>query len=369
MASAPKTKAEALRIISSNKARDALKAVPDKDFYTLRSIMGYANKALFFILMGGRDYGKSYAVMNQFLHDWVTKRIPFWWIRLNEKSVQKLLVNNAFQFIDPDLMRSYHLKLKVVGNAIYDVSDGKKGEKMAEVLALSTFYNDKGIAKFDNEFLKNRMMHYNICIDEFQPEKTQKSQGDIAYQFVNQMENIVRDSKEPGRVRIFLCANTLEEASDILCLFSFIPEEFGRYWIASKKAVIDYMEPTEKYLSRRRGTVADILMGGASTFTNRIDIDKTLITGRRRLIRPSYAIRFFKGEDFTCWDGNVIAKYRGERLPASQWIAMRPYQDLSFTTDARDAVVNMFDTRTFLYKHLIEMKEFQKCMMELKPRK
>lgn len=361
-----KTQAD-LRVLA---AQDQRKKIPDKDFYTLRSLMGYSNKAIFYILLGGRDFGKSYSVMSLFLHDWVTKRIPFWWVRLNEKSVGKLLINNAFEFIDPDLMRSYGLKLKVVGNAIYDMSRGKKGEKMAEVLALSTFYNDKGIAKFDNQFLRNAVMHYNICIDEFQPEKTQKSQGDIAYQFVNQMENIVRDSKEPGRVRIFLCANTLEEASDILCLFSFIPEEFGRYWIAGKKAVIDYMEPTEKYKARRRGTVADILMGHASTFTNKISVDKTLIVGKRRLVRPSYAVRFFKGEEeFTVWDGNVVAKYGGERIPESNWIAMRPYQDLVFTAEARDAVVSMFDTRTFLYKHLITMKEFQKCMMELKPRK
>lgn len=368
MVSQPKTKAQALRIISANKAHDAIESIPDKDFYTLRSILGYTNKAVFFILLGGRDYGKSYSVMNQFLHDWVSKGIPFWWVRLNEASVRKLLIDDANQFIDPDLMRSYGLKLKTVGNAVYDVTGGKR-RKMAEVIALSTFYNDKGIAKFDKDFLADKVMHYNICIDEFQPEKTQKSQGDVAYQFVNQMENIVRDSKEPGRVRIFLCANTLEEASDVLCLFSYIPEEFGRYWIPTKKAVIDYMEPTEKYLTRRRGTVADLLMGNASTFTNKIEVDKTLIVGKRRLVRPSYAIRFFKGEEFTCWDGNVIAKYRGERLPSSQWIAMRPYQDLSFTTEARDAVVNMFDTRSYIYKHLIEMKEFQKCMMELKPRK
>lgn len=342
--------------------------IPDKDFYTLRSIMGYANKAIFFILLGGRDYGKSYSVMNQFLHDWTTKGIPFWWVRLNEASVRKLLIDDGLKFIDPDLMRSYKLKIKVVGNVVYDITGGHR-RKMAEVVALSTFYNDKGVATFDKDFLLDKMMHYNIAIDEFQPEKTQKSQGDVAYQFVNQMENIVRDSKEPGRVRIFLCANTLEEASDVLCLFDYIPEKFGRYWIPKHKAVIDYMEPTEKYLARRRGTVADLLMPKASTFTNKIEIDKTLVAASQRLVRPSAVIRFYKGEEFTVWDGNVIAKYNGEKVPSSQWTAMRPYQDLAFMTDKRDAVVNMFDTRTFLYKHLITMKEFQKCMMELRPRK
>lgn len=367
--SAAMSKALAKAKLEALAKQDARKKIPDNEFYSIRSLLGYSNKALFYILLGGRDYGKSYAVMNLFLKDWATKRIPFYWFRLNEKSVQKLLVNNALQFVDPDLMRSYNLKLRVVGNCVYDVSKNPKGEKMAEVLALSTFYNEKGVAHFDKDFIVNAVMHYNICCDEFQPEKTQKSQGDVAYQFVNQLENVIRDVKEPGKVRIFLCANTLEEASDVLCLFSYIPEEFGRYWIGKKKAVIDYMEPTEKYLERRKGTVADILMGRASTFTNKIDVDKTLVVGRRRLIRPTSVIRFFKGEEFTVWDGNVIARYQGEKVPKPQWIAMRPYQDLAFTPDSRDAVINLFDTRTFLYKHLINLKEFQKCVQELKPRK
>lgn len=362
------SKASAQRNLKLIEERYSRARIPDKDFYTLRSLMGYTNKAIFFILLGGRDYGKSYSVMNQFLHDWVSKGIPFYWVRLNEASIRKLLIDNADQFIDPDLRRSYGLKLKTVGNSVYDVTGGKR-RKMAEVIALSTFYNDKGVAKYDKDFLKDMIMHYNVCCDEFQPEKDQKSQGDVAYQFVNQMENIVRDSKQPGRVRIFLCANTLEEASDVLCLFDYIPEEFGRYWIPTHKAVIDYMEPTEKYLKRRKGTVADLLMPKASTFTNTIDIDKTLITGKKRLIRPTAVIRFYKGEEFTVWDSNVISAYHGEKVPLESWIAMRPYQDLFFDTSARDAVVNLFDTRSFRYKHLINMKQFQKCIQALRPRK
>ena len=56
------------------------------------------------------------------------------------------------------------------------------------------------------DFLKNNpQMYYHICLDEFQLEKTQRSQGDICYQFVNQLENIVRSTKE--RMRIFLIGN------------------------------------------------------------------------------------------------------------------------------------------------------------------
>ncbi len=362
------SKGEARDYLEAEKARRSVaKLKMDKEFYTLRSILGYSNKAMFYILLGGRDYGKSYSVMQYFLTQWIQKGIPFIWIRLNEASTGKLLKNNADKLVDPDLRRKFGLKLKAVGNDVYDVSRGEKGKKrMAMVLALSTYYNDKGVGLFDNEFLKDLSMHYNICCDEFQPEKDQRSQGDVAYQFVNQLENVVRDVKEAGKVRVFLCANCLEEASDVLCLFNYIPEQFGRYWIASKRAVIDYMEPTEKYVKRRAGTVADILMPKASTFTNRIDIDKTLVTGKKRLTKPTALIQFRKGELYTVWDDNVIAEWNGEKSDVK--IAMRPYQDWAFVPELRDKVFNLFDTRCFLYKHVITMKRFQSRMAQVKPR-
>lgn len=363
------TKKEAKLILDSGKSASKIAQMKaNNEFYSIRSLLGYSNKAMFYILLGGRDYGKSYAIMHNFVLQWKTRGIPFIWIRLNEASTGKMLKNNAERLVDADIRRKFGLNLRTAGNDVYDLSmgGGKKGKKMATVLALSTYYNDKGVALFDNEFLKDMTMHYNICIDEFQPEKDQRSQGDVAYQFVNQLENLVRDVKEPGKVRIFLCANCLEEASDVLCLFNYIPEEFGRYWIASKKAVIDYMEPTEKYKKRRSGTVADLLMGNASTFTNKIDVDKTLVTGKKRLIRPSYLIQFRKGEMFTVWDDNVIAEWNGEKSDVR--IAMRPYQDWVFVPELRDRVFNLFDTRNFKFKHLITMKRFQAMMESVKPR-
>ena len=356
------TKKEGLDLLKAHNLEAKRKRMEKNDeFYSIRSLLGYSNKAIFYILLGGRDYGKSYAVMKKLLIDWKTKEIPFIWIRLNEASTGKLLKNNADKLVDPDLRRKFNLKLKTVGNDVYD---GKK--KMATIMALSTYYNDKGVALFDNEFLLDKAMHYNICCDEFQPEKDQRSQGDVAYQFVNQLENVVRDVKDCSKMNIFLCANCLEEASDILCLFNFIPEEFGRYYIHSKKAVIDYMKPTEGYIKRRKGTVADLLMPTASTFTNKISIDTTLITGKKRLIKPTSIIQFRKDSRFTIWDDNVVAKYNNEKC--HNIIAMRPYQDLAFNAKMRDRIIELFDTRCFLYKHTIVMKQFQSEIAQLKPR-
>lgn len=347
----PKTKALS-EIIAKNKMQNS-------EFYGLRSILGYYNWAIWYIILGAREAGKSYSAMEFFVRKWKYDNIPFTWLRLNEASMKKMLNNNAEKFVDADIARRYKLKLTVKGNNVYD-----NGKKMATLLALSTFANDKGVALFDKDFLNDPKMVYHICLDEFQLEKTQRSQGDIAYQFVQQMENLLRSTK--NRMRIILIGNTLEEASDILTLFNFIPEEFGRYKLKSKRAVIDYLPPTEAYLNRRRGTVADLLMGEHSNFTNKIKFDRTLLN-KTKLYKPTATIHFTKDVKFTVWDGHTIAPYNGENVKTK--IAMRPYIDLFFDAKVRDNIIELFDSRSYLYKNLITHKKFQKEIALIKPRK
>ena len=120
------------------------KAIQSKsEWYTVRSILGYS-WAIFLILLGAREAGKSYSVMDFFLHEYFTKGKEFTWLRLTEASTKKLLNNNGMQFIDIGLMNKYGIDSKditVKGNTVFH-----KGKKMAKILALSTFYSDKGIA-------------------------------------------------------------------------------------------------------------------------------------------------------------------------------------------------------------------------------
>ena len=351
------------------------------EWYNLRPILGNANWALFYILLGGREAGKSYSVTNFFVDQYKNKGIPFYWIRLTEKQSNKLLQNNAERLVDPDLRRKYDLDLVTSGNNVYEVVRQQKTVKhkdgtttterkivkktlMARVFNLSTFYSDKG-SIFDKDFLKDPNMRYNIAIDEFEREKGEKNTFDILYSLVNQLENLVRSTKD--RMKIFFLGNTLEDASDILCAFNFIPEQFGIYKLKSKRCVIHNIEPTEAYKKRRAGTVADILMPTASTFTNKIETDKTLIT-KQRLIEPSYVVKFTKYKDdwFTIWDGNVVKKYNGEKKPV---LAMRPYLDEVFNVDVQKNMITLFDTRSLLFPNLITFKQYQKNIELLKPRK
>lgn len=340
------------------------------EFYSLRSMLGY-DWALFILLLGGREAGKSYSVTDFYVRQWKYRSRPFYWLRLTDSSQEKLLKNNAEKLIDPDLRRKYDLDLFVRGDGVYEVTKRDKKKRILEkklmcrVLALSTFYNDKGSGLFDKDFLNDPNMYYNICLDEMNREKNERKSFDIVYAFTNQLENLVRSTKQ--RVRVICIGNTLEEASDILCAFNFVPEQFGRYKLHKKRCVIDYIEPSEAYLNRRKGTIADILMPNASTFTNEIKTDSSLVW-KGRLQKPSAVIKFSAKRDswFTIWDSNVVARYNGEH---SQVIAMRPYIDELFQTEMRDKIIEYFDTRSFVYKNLITFKMFQKELELLKPRK
>lgn len=344
------------------------------EWYNLRPVLGHANYAIFYLLLGGREIGKSYSVTNFFVDQWKNKGIPFTWLRLTEAATRKLLMNNAEKLIDPDLRRKYNLDLVTSGNNVYEVTkrsepdaEGKtkilEKKLMARVYAISTFYNDKG-SIFDKDFLNDPNMRYNIAIDEFQREEGEKNTFDITYSLVNQLENLVRSTKE--RTKIFFLGNTLEESSDILCAFNFIPETWGIFKLKKKRAVIHNIAPTEAYIKRRTGTIADILMPTASTFTNKIDTDTTLVT-KQRLKEPSYVIKFRKSKDswFTVWDSNIIRKYNGEKKAV---IAMRPYLDEVFNVDTQKQIMVLFDTRSFMFSNLITFKQFQKEMSLLKPR-
>ena len=315
-----------------------------KEWYTIRSLLGNT-WAFFYILLGARERGKSYSVMKYCLTQWKLYKKPFTWMKLNEASTKKMLAANAAQFVDPDLYRNFNLELTVKGNIVYD-----KGERMCTMLALSTAHNDKGVALFDNE----NELGFNIVLDEFQLERNQRRTFDVSYNLVVQLENLVRSRKE--KIRIFFIGNTIEEASDILSMFNFIPQEFGVYKLKSKRAIVDYMPNSEAYNQRRKGSVGDILAGNTSNFTNSIETDTSHIY-KGRLEKPHYVIKFSKDSQdwFTVWTHNVIAKYNKEKKPG---IAMKRYIDENFNPEVRDDVFEQYDCRAFKYANLLTQKQF-----------
>lgn len=359
-----KAKEELKRLIRKNVRetadnRRAQKKRAEARFLNLNSMMGNT-WAIFFVLCGGRMTGKSYAVMKRICK--LKKKhgddVKCYWMRISEKSAQALLINKADKLVDPDLKRYFDLDLTTKGNTVYN-----KSKEFCGVYPLSSFGKTKGVGFYDKDF-KGR---YIIVLDEFQLEQGEmRTSFDILYNFMGMCENFCRTRKTG--VEIWLLGNTLEEASTILKAFNFLPEKFGRFYLRSKRCIIDNMEPTEEYLKDRKGSIADILGGDEmSNYTNELSKDKKLLY-KGRTTRPTAIIKFSKQrkEWYTIWDGKVIRRYKGENLPLDSDFVMRPYIDGYFSKERKQAIIEMFDARALLFDSLITQAYFQDSLKKIR---
>ena len=382
----------------------------ESQWYNLRPILGCANWAVYYILLGARETSKSYSVEDFFVSQFINEGIPFYWLRLTDAQAKKLLQNNAAKLIDADIKRRYNLDLVTNGPAVYNVTKRSEPDKngktkilekklMCHVFSLSTSYNQKG-SLFDKDFLNDPKMRFNICLDEFERLPEEKNTFDIVSAFKTQIENIVRSEKD--RVKWYLIANKVETCGDLLTAFNFIPEEFGMYKLVKNKkklleclaklkkargheqeiikinkeyenvdfgqrAVIHYLPNSEAYTARRHGTLASILDPNDSNFTNKIETDRSLLSNDK-LLKPRYVIAYTKNKDdwFTVWNNNIIARYNKEKI---QIIPMRRYLDQMYNEDLVNQIIVQYDTRNFLFHNLLTHKLFEKNIQTIKPAK
>ena len=333
-------------------------AINGREFLSIRCLFGYKD-VLFYVLIGGRERGKSY-IVEDFCLNRSKKGDRLAWMRVSVNSIKKMIANNADKMFDADLVRKYDLELKTKGNDVYN-----RGGKICSCFALSEMAKWKGVALFDNE----DDSWLNIVLDEFNPEYGlggEKRTQDVVYNFINMVENLARSKKE--KMRIFLIANQLEECSDLLLAFNFLPEDYGIFYLKKKRAVIYNIPNGHAYEKRRRGTVADILGGDRyRTFSNALDVDMTRIY-KGRLTKPTRLLHFGNNIKYVLWDDAVISEWKGEKV--KNVIAMRPYIDgVEFIPDLRDRVFELFDLRKFMYRTLICQKKFKRDLSLLKPRK
>lgn len=321
-------------------------------YYNLNSILGN-DWAMFYVICGGRMTGKSYSVTD-FLCRQKKKhgdQCKNYWMRISETSTKALLSNKANKLVDPDLQRKYELDLSTKGMEVFD-----HGKPFMTVVPLSQFGKLKGQAFYDKDYTG----YINIVLDEFQLEiGERRTSFDILYNFMGMLENIARTTK--SNIRVFLLGNTLEEASTILKAFNFLPEQFGRFYLRSKRCVIDNLEPTEEYLKDRKGSLADILGGDSmSNYTNELNKDRQLIS-KKRLIKPTGIIKFTKSPDswYVIWDGEIIRKFKGENVREELSIYMRPYQGGLYSGERRKLIIDRYDAKGWKFANLIAQSYFQ----------
>lgn len=328
-------------------------------FYNVSSILGN-DWALFYIIIGSRMTGKSYSV-TEFLcqqHKNYEEKCKNYWLRISETSTKAMLANKANKLVDPDLVRKYDLQLTTKGQDVFDHS-----KPFMTVIPLSQFAKLKGVAYFDKDFDG----YYNIVLDEFQLEQGEKRTSfDVLYNLIGVLENIARTVK--SKIRVFFIANMLEEAGSVLKAFNFIPHEFGRFYLKSKRCVIDNLEPTKEYLEDRKGSIADILGGNnMSNYTNSLERDRSMLW-KGKLNRPTSLIKFSKKSKdwYTVFDGKVIRRYRGEGVKKENHINMFPYLDGYYSRERRQAIIDLYDSMALYFDSLITQAYFSEQLKSLR---
>lgn len=346
----------------------------NKFYYDNSAVLGIP--AIFYIILGGRGVGKTYSTQKYCIKRWKKTGEPFCWLRLKEPSVRKLLSNNAKDLIDSKLISEFNLnpeKFKVKLNTVY-----YDDMEFCRVMALSTFYQDKGIAmnrqtekkKVYDGILKRELKKFRtIVLDELNAERSEKRTFDIVYALVNQLENLCRLDIDR---RIFMLGNTLEEGSDILAnAFNFIPNEFGIYRLHNKRAVIHYVEDSDKYREARKNSIAGILTPNESTFTNKIesDLDLLIKDSKKSYLKDgiSYVIDFGNGKRFAVHNGLIISNIKIPKTYSGRTIAMRPYiNGLPYYKEFANAQIEHAQQRRFKFDMLYTLKQFMSQIKLLK---
>lgn len=322
-------------------------------YYSVRSLLGY-HDIWFYIIIGARGCGKTFSTLDYFIRKWKKEKTPFVWIRLSKISVDELLANNAELFIPHELVKRYDLHLSTSG---MDVFDGE--ERMARIISLSEAAKHKGSAMFDLE--DNDYFH--CCVDEVQREPGERVLFDIVYNLSSILETMVRFKQD--KIKIFMTCNALGASNDICSNFNFVPVKHGLYRLKKKKALIHFVPDSENYRMEREKTVGGILQGDQSNFTNKIEIDKTLLW-KKRLIRPNYLIKFTKDVRtwYTVWDDKVIAQYNNEKVFA---IPMRPRLDEKYTKKQVETILKIYNAKGFRFKDISTKLKFENELAILKP--
>lgn len=338
-------------------------------FYKLNSLMGYTWAQLF-VLIGGRQTGKSYALEEFVIRQFLKKRRKFIWLRLSKISVDKMLANNCDQLFDPDLVRKYNLDLVRVKQNVYQVLErddkGKvlKKRLMGRVLAVSEMAKEKGVAFYDHEYKG----WINVICDEFVLEKSEKKTFDVAYNLANTLENICRNRKD--KMRVVLIGNMCGEIAEVLGSLNFLPQEYGRYKLKRKRAIIEYLPVTEAYKEMRKGAIATLILGDdTGNFNNKSNRVYNRIYSRGiRELKPVAVIKFSRDQSdwFTLYEKNVIRKWNKEKC--KRIISMRPYIDEVFIPEIRDEIFSLHDAKGLWFNDIVSATMFEARLSDLKPR-
>lgn len=252
------------------------------DYYSntyIMSLLG-SGKYWYGITVGSRGRGKSYSGKNTALK-WIKKQLrdimkafkngevrKFMWWRLSTSAIDAILENNGSSFFEPELLRKHKMVVMINLSDIYFAHeddyelDGETRKynwvRVGKVAAIQNYYIYKG----------NQMNDYDLIImDELVRAESEKRTFDIPKAFINMIENVCRERKG---IKVLIYANTIGEMHEVRDLFDFmpLPGKYGIYKIPHKRAVIEYLDDSEKWKQKKAQTMAGVLSSKMSEFSN-----------------------------------------------------------------------------------------------------
>lgn len=321
------------------------------EWYVVNRILGN-DWATYYVLLGARGVGKSYSVLEWFIKRFRSHGTRFIWLCLSQQSQKDLLKENANSFIDPDLCERYKIKKKTRGFKVYD-----NGKEMCKIIDLSSMPKNKLLALFDATYEGD----YHICLDEMNRERQERKMFDIIYYFKNTIEGLCRHTT--NRIRCVMIGNLLQEGSDILSMFNFMPYETGVYKLKRRSAVVEFIEPTEAMIERRKKSAVGKLGSEESTFSNCITRDRRQLT-KKRAVKPNIILDF--GEvhgKFTLWNDGIIKVYNKEKL---QTVALLRHTDEIYDKNVVDSIFRLYETKQLYYPDWMTLYKFRMAMKNIK---
>ena len=248
------------------------------DYYQNTWMMSHFPKYWYFMTIGSRGRGKTYEgkqysikfILAQLetLQDLEKIRKFMWW-RLTNDAVEKVKENSGRDFFEKQLQEQYGIRVKIINSDI--LFSIIKDDVIDEDGVVTPIYFAVGKIASIQEYYKykgNQLEEYDVVImDELVRAESERRTFNIPKAFVNMIENVCRTRKG---IRVMIFANAIGEMSEVKHLFGFmpLPGKFGVYKLYHKRSIIEYLDDSKEWKQEQAKTMAGVLRGSASEFTN-----------------------------------------------------------------------------------------------------
>lgn len=316
-------------------------------------------------------------------------KVEIFWCRLTEEALKGLKDKDGSGLVDAGIRSKFSefrhsdgaigpLDFKVIKDKIYYgrlVSrETKKGDikiefqkegDLATFMALSTFFNRKGKAMFD----QNYDGKYYIILDEMNREKGEVNRFSIIKAFTNQLETALRNA-DLKNIKIICIGNNTVDVPDILRAFNFMPPagKYGIWKLKRRRCLIEVIKPSEFYEKTKLERVGALLSPDDERYKETQEFAHNELIARAVDVRerePQYVVRFSKtSSDWFCVNkGHLITKYNKEQKPH---YGIFRHLDCTYQQELVNNIQFQHDNMAFKFDNESTCMKWMNCMAKLR---